>query len=252
MDSSESTDSALAGYDPDEYPRFAVTVDIVVFTILNDDLRVLLIQRGEPPFLGRWALPGGFVKPDEDLDQAAVRELAEETNIHQRVGLLEQFGSYGDPERDPRMRVVTVGYWAILPDLPSPMGGSDARHAELVSVSEVESGRLPLAFDHQHMFADALETARSSLEDRTVGTLFCEPGFKVSTLRQVYNTIWNTELDAGNFQRKVTTADGFLERLKSPPVRSGEKGGRPASLWSAGPAKKLSPPISRPLDDVEE
>ena len=112
--------------------------------------------------------------------------------------------------------------------------------------------RMRLAFDHQHIFSEALETARSSLEDRTVGTLFCEPGFKVSTLRQVYNTVWNTDLDAGNFQRKVTTADGFLTKLESAPVRSGERGGRPASLWTAGPAKKLSPPISRPLDDVEE
>ncbi len=252
MPSSEQTDQAIPGYDPDDYPRVAVTVDIVVFTIVDDDLRVLLVQRGEPPFLGRWALPGGFVRPDEDLDRAAVRELAEETGIHQKVGLLEQFGSYGDPGRDPRMRVVTVGYWAIVPDLPSPMGGSDARHAELVSVAEVESERMRLAFDHQHIFSEALETARSSLEDRTVGTLFCEPGFKVSTLRQVYNTVWNTELDAGNFQRKVTTADGFLTKLESAPVRSGERGGRPASLWTAGPARKLSPPISRPLDDVEE
>ncbi len=126
----EQTDHLIASYDPGEYPQFAVTVDIVVFTIVDDDLCVLLIQRGGPPFLGRWALPGGFVKPDEDLDQAAVRELAEETGIHQKVGLLEQFGSYGAPERDPRMRVVTIGYWAILPDLPSPTAGSDARHAE--------------------------------------------------------------------------------------------------------------------------
>ena len=252
MDSSEPTDETLASYDPGEYPRFAVTVDIVVFTIVDDDLCVLLIQRGGPPFLGRWALPGGFVKADENLDQAAVRELAEETGIHKQVGLLEQFGSYGNPDRDPRMRVVTVGYWAIVPDLPSPTAGSDARHAELVSVSEVESGRMPLAFDHQRIFADALETARSGLEDRTVGTLFCGPNFKVSTLRQVYNTVWNTELDAGNFQRKVTTADGFLMKSESSPVRSGDKGGRPASLWTAGPAEKLNPPISRPSKDRKE
>ena len=246
MPASEKTDHAVADYDPDRYPRVAVTVDIAVFTIVDNDLRVVLIQRGEEPFLGWWALPGGFIRPDENLDQAAVRELREETDIHQEVGLLEQFGTYGHPDRDPRMRVVSAGYWAIVPDLPSPTAGSDARHAELVSVSEVESGRMPLAFDHQRIFADALETARSGLEDRTVGTLFCGPNFKVSTLRQVYNTVWNTELDAGNFQRKVTTADGFLMKSESSPVRSGDKGGRPASLWSAGPAKKLSPPISRP------
>ena len=246
MDSSEPTDETLASYDPGEYPRFAVTVDIVVFTIVDDDLCVLLIQRGGPPFLGRWALPGGFVKPDEDLDQAAVRELAEETGIHQKVGLLEQFGSYGNPDRDPRMRVVTVGYWAIVPDLPSPTGGSDARHAELVPVSEVEGGRLRLAFDHKRILGDAIERARSSLEDRTVGTLFCAPNFMVSELRQVYNSVWNADLDAGNFHRKVTSAEGFLTKRESAPVRSGEKGGRPASQWTRGPAERLNPPITRP------
>ncbi len=237
---------APGGYDPDAFPRFAVTVDIVVFTIIDNDLRVLLIQRGKPPFLGQWAFPGGFVHPDEDLDHAAVRELGEEADIHQEVGLLEQFGSYGSPDRDPRMRVVTVGYWAIVPNLPSPTGGSDARHAELVSVSEVESGRLRLAFDHDEIFADALETARSSIEDRTIAHLFCPPDFRVSQLRSVYDAVWATDLDPGNFQRKVTSADGFLSRLDSPPIRSGDKGGRPASLWKAGPAKKLNPPITRP------
>ena len=158
----EQTDHLIAGYDPDDYPRFAVTVDIVVFTIVEQDLRVLLIQRDEPPFLGRWALPGGFVRPDEKLDPAAVRELAEETGIHKQVGLLEQFGSYGNPDRDPRMRVVTVGYWALVPDLPSPTAGRDARHAERVSVAEVEGGRMPLAFDHGRILAAATETARSS------------------------------------------------------------------------------------------
>ena len=248
----EQTDHLIAGYDPDDYPPFAVTVDIVVFTIVDDDLCVLLIQRGGPPFLGRWALPGGFVKTDENLDQAAVRELAEETGIHKQVGLLEQFGSYGNPDRDPRMRVVTVGYWAIVPDLPSPTAGSDARHAELVSVAEVEGGRMPLAFDHGRILAAATETARSSFENRTVGTLFCQPDFKVSDLRQVYNAVWNAQLDAGNFQRKVTSAEGFLTKLQSAPVRSGEKGGRPASLWTAGPAEKLNPPISRPSKDRKE
>ena len=246
MATPDPTEDSPVGYAPDAYSPFAVTVDIVVFTIVDNDLRVLLVQRGEPPFLGRWALPGGFVLADENLDQAAVRELAEETDIHKEVGLLEQFGSYGRPDRDPRMRVLTVGYWAIVPDLPSPAGGSDAMHAELVSVSEVESGRLRLAFDHEEIFADALETARSSIEDRTVATLFCPPDFRVSQLRDVYDAVWATELDPGNFQRKVTSADGFLSRLESPPVSSGDKGGRPASLWKAGSAKKLNPPITRP------
>ena len=98
-------------YDPHAFPPFAVTVDIVVMTIIENDLRVLLIRRAVPPFLDSWALPGGFVRPDEDLDTAAVRELAEETSISQEPGHIEQFGTYGHPDRDPRMRVVSVGYW---------------------------------------------------------------------------------------------------------------------------------------------
>ncbi|SVE36038.1 uncharacterized protein METZ01_LOCUS488892, partial [marine metagenome] len=107
-------------YDPHAYPPFAVTVDIVVMTIIENELRVLLIRRAVPPFRDSWALPGGFVRLDEDLSTAAVRELAEETSIDQESGHLEQFGTYGRPDRDPRMRVVSVGYWAIVPDLPTP------------------------------------------------------------------------------------------------------------------------------------
>ena len=245
MPASDKTDHAVADYDPDRYPRVAVTVDIAVFTIVDDDLRVVLIQRGEEPFLGWWALPGGFIRPDENLDQAAVRELREETDIHQEVGLLEQFGTYGHPDRDPRMRVVSVGYWAIVPDLPAPKGGTDAAYAELVPVSELESDRIRLAFDHDQIVADAIARARSSLEDTTIATHFCPPEFTISDLRRVYDAVWDSKLDPGNFQRKVKQTDDFLKPLKQT-TRSGDKGGRPAALWTRGPAEKLSPPLTRP------
>ena len=104
-------------YEPKDYPPFAVTVDIALMTVVDRELRVLLIQRGEHPYLGEWALPGGFVRPDEDLGQAAARELLEETNIHRGQAHMEQLGAYGEPDRDPRMRVVTVAYWAVAPQL---------------------------------------------------------------------------------------------------------------------------------------
>ena len=110
-------------YDPRAYPPVAVTVDVAVFTIRDDALQVLLIQRGGEPYLGAWALPGGFVRPDEDLDEAAARELGEETGLRADGWHLEQLGSYGAPERDPRMRVVTVAYWAICSELPALRGG---------------------------------------------------------------------------------------------------------------------------------
>ena len=232
-------------YDPHAFPPFAVTVDIVVMTIIENDLRVLLIRRAVPPFRDSWALPGGFVRPDEDIDTAAARELAEETSINQEPGHLEQFGTYGHPDRDPRMRVVSVGYWAIVPDLPAPKGGSDAAYAELVPVAELESGRIRLAFDHDRIVADAIARARSSLEDTTSATHFCPPEFTISDLRRVYDAVWDSKLDPGNFQRKVKQTVGFLKPLKQT-TRSGDKGGRPAALWTRGPAEKLSPPLTRP------
>ena len=234
-----------SGYDPHAFPPFAVTVDIVVMTIIESDLRVLLIRRAIPPFRDSWALPGGFVRPDEDLDTAAARELAEETSINQEPGHLEQFGTYGHPDRDPRMRVVSVGYWAIVPDLPAPKGGSDAAYAELVPVAELESGRIRLAFDHDRIVADAIARARSSLEDTTIATHFCPPEFTISDLRRVYDAVWDSKLDPGNFQRKVKQTVGFLKPLKQT-ARSGDKGGRPAGLWTTGPAETLSPPLTRP------
>ena len=235
-------------YDPHAFPPFAVTVDIVVMTIIENDLRVLLLRRAVPPFRDSWALPGGFIRPDEDLDTAAARELAEETSINQEPGHLEQFGTYGHPDRDPRMRVVSVGYWAIVPDLPAPKGGSDAAYAELVPVAELESGRIRLAFDHDRIVADAIARARSSLEDTTIATHFCPPEFTISDLRRVYDAVWDSKLDPGNFQRKVKQTVGFLKPLKQT-TKSSDKGGRPAGLWTTGPAETLSPPLTRPDKD---
>lgn len=240
------TGSALppSDYNPRDYPPVAVTVDTVVFTVVDSDFRVLLIERGIPPFKGAWALPGGFVLQHEDLETAARREFAEETGIHDVSGYLEQLGTFGDPDRDPRMRVVTVAYWAIVPALPTPRGGSDAAHAELVPVSEIESGRLKLAFDHDSILAAAIERARAKLEYSTVATWFCGEEFTMGELRAVYETVWGTTLDPGNFQRKVQQAEDFVIPLDKK-AESGTSGGRPATLFRAGPAKIVQPPISR-------
>ncbi len=240
------TDPALppSGYNPRDYPPVAVTVDTVLFTVVDADFRVLLIERGIPPFKGAWAFPGGFVRVDEDLETAAKREFAEETGVRDMGRHLEQLGTFGDPDRDPRMRVVTVAYWAILPNLPPPMGGSDAQHAELIPVSEIESGPLKLAFDHDSILAAAIERARAKLEYSTVATWFCGEEFTMGELRAVYETVWGTKLDPGNFQRKVQQAEGFVIPLDKK-TEPGTSGGRPATLFKAGPAKTIQPPISR-------
>jgi len=144
-----------------EYPRPALTVDIVIFSIRGDKLNVLLVQRGKEPYLGKWALPGGFVNIDESLVSAAARELEEETGIEDV--LLKQLFTYGDPGRDPRGRVVTVSYYSFIhQDINfQPRGGSDTNQAKWLQIDNLP----PLAFDHEEILSCALKTIRNNFKD---------------------------------------------------------------------------------------
>src|SRR5215203_7242779 len=160
------------GYDPSEFPAFAVTVDVVILTMAEGGvLHALLVKRGQAPFEGMWAIPGGFKRPDETLDEAARRELSEETGVDV-PSLLTQFGAYGDPGRDPRMNVVTVGYLAVLRDVGAVVGGSDAAAAALIPVADVLNGKVALAFDHLQIVKDAVERVRVELERTGIATAF--------------------------------------------------------------------------------
>ena len=237
-------------YDPNHYPKVAVTVDLVVFTIRDDALQLLLIERGEEPFRGTLALPGGFVQPDEDLDKAADRELDEETGVRIGSCYREQFGSYGAPDRDPRMRVVTVAYWAICAELPTLRGGGDAAAATLTQVKKIECGSVRLAFDHEQIVRDAVELTRSKLEYTALAAKFCPPEFTIGQLRHVYETVWNKRLDPGNFQRNVQESGAFEKSVTSAPAPRSRRG-RPASLWSVSewaiPDGRPATPLARPL-----
>ncbi len=223
------------------YPPFAVTVDLVVLTVRAGELCVLLVRRGIPPYEGCWALPGGFVDIDEDLPDAAVRELTEETGIAEPAGHLEQLGTYGKPHRDPRGRVVTVAWLALLPDLAAPVAGTDAASADWLPVARLTPGQL--AFDHDRILADGVERARAKLEYTPLAAAFCPPEFTVAQLRGVYETVWGTRLDPRNFHRKVTGTPDFVE-----PVGRSTEGerGRPAQLFRRGSATLLHPPMLRP------
>lgn len=234
----------MADYDPREYPPVAVTVDLVVLTITGDALTVLTVTRGEEPYQGRLALPGGFVRPGEDLAAAAARELEEETGLAPPGGAhLEQLASYGGPDRDPRMRVITVAYLALAPGLPAPLAGGDAASAAWLPVGELLEGRHgALAFDHDRILADGVERARAKLEYTPLAAAFCPPEFTIAQLRRVYELVWGTSLDPRNFHRKVTGAAGFV--VPAGALTGGDRG-RPARLYRRGPAESLHPPLLR-------
>ena len=230
-------------YDPSQFPAFAVTVDVVILTMSEGRLHVLLVRRGEEPFEGMWAIPGGFKRPNETLDEAAKRELVEETGVD-AASLLTQFGAYGDPGRDPRMNVVTVGYLAVLRDVGAIVAGTDAAEAALVPMADVLDGRRELAFDHQQIARDAIERVRVELEVTGVATAFVGSTFTLAELRAVYEAIWGVQLDAANFRRSVVSEDGWViptGRRAQP----GPAGGRPAELYRAGEAWDHGGPIHR-------
>jgi len=223
------------------HPPFAVTVDVVLLTIRTGDLSVLVVRRGEPPYEGRWALPGGFVRPDEDLDAAAVRELREETGLSSGFHL-EQLRTYGAPRRDPRMRTVTVAYLALAPDLSAPRAGTDAADADWRPVATLLAARTRLAFDHDEILRDALDRARAKLEYTPLATAFCADTFTIGELRRVYETVWGTSIDPRNFHRKASKTPGFLVPTEETTTRDG---GRPAQLFRRGSLELLNPPLTR-------
>lgn len=222
-------------------PPFPVAVDLVVLTVRDDELQALVIERGVEPFKGQPALPGGFVRADEDLLDAAERELAEETGVADLRVHLEQLGTYGAPERDPRGRVVAVAYLALVPETAPPTAGSDAAAAGWVPVDSPATAEL--AFDHPRILSDGVERARAKLEYTPLASAFCDAEFTINELRQVYEAVWGTELDPRNFHRKVTSTPGFVEPTGQSSTR---QGGRPAQLYRRGDAELLHPAMLRP------
>lgn len=239
----KNTQGAPPGYDPTQFPAFAVTVDVVILTVSDGVLRLLLVQRGEAPFAGMWALPGGFKRPDETLAEAARRELIGETGVD-AASLLTQFGAYGDPGRDPRMNVVTIAYLAPLRDVGTIVAGTDAAEAALFPADDVLQGKLQLAFDHEQIVRDAVERVRVDLELTGLATAFVRPTFTLAELRAVYEAVWRVELDAANFRRSVVAEEGWViptGRRAQP----GPEGGRPPELYQAGRAWLNGSPIRR-------
>jgi 8-oxo-dGTP diphosphatase len=207
-----------------EHERPSVTVDIILFTFQDDQLRVLLVRRAQQPYAGKWALPGGFVQMDEDLDEAARRELSEETNVSDIY--LEQLYTFGEPDRDPRTRVITVAYFALL-------GTDQAGELQIHGATDVDDARwwnvysLPeLAFDHDRIIQYGLQRLRWKLQWTALGFLLLPEEFTLSELQRVYETVLHEPLDKRNFRRKMLAAD-VLEETGN--LREGDH--RPAKLY---------------------
>lgn len=237
----------VAAYDPSAYPRVAVTVDVVLLTLLDGRLAALLVERAHPPFAGHWALPGGFVREGESLEAAAVRELGEETRLS-KVGL-EQLRAYGDPHRDPRMWVVSTAFVALTPRRGRPRAGGDAADAAWWAIDELAAPDGPwIAFDHHQIVSDAVAWAGERIATRPDALAFLDDEFTLPELRRVYEAVWRRPLDPANFRRSALAIDGFVEPTGT--LGRGAGRGRPAELYRRGPARRLEPALRPPSPAV--
>lgn len=209
-------------YDPNQFERPSVTVDVVIFSLVEDELKVLLIKRLAPPFANMWAIPGSFVQMDESLEETAVRALADETGVEDVY--TEQLFTFGQPDRDPRTRVITVAYFALVPhDAIHHKAGRDASETGWFTISQLPS----LAFDHAEIIDYAHTRLRYKLEYSSVGFQLLPDVFTLSELQKAYEIILGEDLDKRNFRRKILAA----EILEETGEKKKESEGRPAMLY---------------------
>jgi 8-oxo-dGTP diphosphatase len=226
----------LRNYRPADFPRPSVTVDIAAFSVIDAELRVLLVRRGEHPFKGAWALPGGFVRvgdghrdQGEDLDAAAARELEEETALKPEAVYLDQLGAFGRARRDPRMRVITVAYFALIrPDLvPLVKAGGDAAAADWIGVDGLTPSTL--AFDHHEIVRRAVARIAERIDSTDIARSLVPKTFTIPELRHVHAILSGKPQDPGNFRRRFERLleDGILEVAKGKRITSS----KPAAVY---------------------
>jgi 8-oxo-dGTP diphosphatase len=246
----------LRAYRREEYPRPSVTVDLVIFTILDNDLKVLLIRRKGHPFKGFWSIPGGFVdvgdaiqNQGESIEAAAHRELAEETGLPKGSCYLEQLYTFGTPGRDPRTRVISVAHFALIPPDKAALvqAGSDAAEVRWFSVEALDrngvyqtptgervlvtnvTGSVPLAFDHAEILRMAVTRLRNKIDYTTVAFELVPPTFSVAQLRAVYEVVKGTAFDPSNFRRRFTRMQ--VDKLIESAPGKQSTGGRRATVY---------------------
>lgn len=228
----------LANYKAKDYPKPSVTVDLVIFTVIDTDLKVLLIKRKGHPFRGCWAMPGGFVDvgdgvkdQGEDVEDAAHRELEEETHLPKGSCYLEQLYTFGKAGRDPRTRVISVAYLALIrPTLAAAVSaGDDAAEAKWFSVEHEVEGKLPLAFDHAEVLQRGVSRVRGKIDYSSIAFDLVPETFTVNDLRSVYEAVKGRTYDTKTFHRKFQrmVADGII----TPAPGKRTTGARPATVY---------------------
>jgi 8-oxo-dGTP diphosphatase len=211
-----------SGYDAAIFEKPSVTVDLLVFTIKDNELQVVLVKRGVDPFKDSWALPGGFVKIDESVETAAKRELAEETGLNDVY--LEQLYTFGEIDRDPRTRVITVSYFALTPyHLIQLEASTDVTEVQLFPVRKLPE----LAFDHREIIQTGIERLRNKIQYSTIVYGLMPEQFRLSQLQKVYEVILGQEIDKRNFRKKMSS----LDLLEDTGKMELEGAHRPAKLY---------------------
>jgi len=202
-----------------------VTVDVVILTLENDELKVLLVKRSNEPFKGRWAIPGGFIRLSENLDKAALRVLKEKTNVQNIY--LEQLYTFGDPLRYPNARVITCGYFALIRSddiILTQKNDETVSEVQWHSVKKLPS----LAFDHKEIIEYSLKRTRERLELCPIAFQLLSQKFTLTELQKSYELILGTKLDKRNFRKKMLSSD-ILKELDEYTKNSSK---RPARLYS--------------------
>ncbi len=231
------------GYEDHDRPPVVMAVDVALFALRDDELVVLLVERGREPQVGRWALPGAVVEPTETMASATRRAVTGRTGIVEPFTRLEQVRAFDAPARDPRGRVVSAGFLAVCPRAAPPPGGALASGRWWpVGVTATDAGPA-LAFDHADILGTILEELRSRLESTDLATAFVSEPFTLGDLRRAYEAVWDADLEPANFRRKVLATPGFVE----PAGATRAVGtGRPAELYTRGEGAALRPPMPRP------